>query len=156
MLPPGFSRETTIRRDATGRWFHEGEPVTNRSVARAFDRWVDRAEDGRYILRNEVNWAYIELEGAPLFVRRIRVEGERASVELSDGRTELLDPDTLRQGPDGRLYCDAREGRLTAELRREAVFDLADRVGEDAEGIFIELEGQRHRPPTVSDPLRGA
>ena len=154
-LPPGLSRETTIRRDAEGRWFHEGDPVTNPAVARAFDRWVARAEDGRLCLRNEVNWAYVEIEGAPLFVRRVRLRGESAELELSDERTEPLDPRTLRQGPDGRLYCTVRQGSLAALLTRRATFDLAERVGEDENGVFVDLAGDRIHPPVWADPVDG-
>ena len=50
-LPFGLSRETDIVRTADGRWFHEGAPIENPKLARAFDRWVTRAEDGTYGLQ---------------------------------------------------------------------------------------------------------
>lgn len=147
-IPAGLSRETTIRRDADGRWWHDGEPVVNPAVARAFDRWVDVAEDGRFCLRNEVNWAYVAIEGPPIFVLRARVDGEQLVLELSDGRTESLDEPTLASGADGRLHCRVRQGRLEAAFGRKAMLDVADAVEEAEEGLALRL-GAR----TV--PIRG-
>lgn len=152
-MPPGFSLESGVRRDAAGRWFHEGEPVVNEGVARAFDRWIDRHEDGRYILRNSVNWAYFELEGPPLFVRGITITEGGILLALSNGLEEQLVPDTLRQDAAGNLYCDAAEGRLVAQLLRKATLQLEPLVDEDEQGIFLHIGGRRIRPPEVEDPL---
>jgi len=124
MVPQGFSRETDIRRTAEGTWFHEGEPVEHPGVRKAFDSWVDRAEDGRYILKNEVNWAYVEIDGAPVFVLGATKGEDAVHLQLSDQRTEALDFDSLRQDRDGFLYCSVREGKLTAKFTRDALFDL--------------------------------
>lgn len=155
-IDPAWSRETSIRRDERGRWFHEGIPIETPAIERAFDRWIDRAEDGRYILRNEINWAYCRIEGAPVFVRRSRLEGDGLWLSLSDGREERLNPSTLRQGPDGALYCQVRGGALSALFEREAMTAFQSRLGEDAEGLFLELEGAVFRPKVALDPLEGA
>lgn len=152
-LPPGLSRETTIRRDADGRWFHDGEPVINAAVARAFDRWIDLSEDGRFCLRNRVNWAYVEIEGPPIFVERVRLEGGRAVLSLSDERIEPLDLETVRRDAEGRLYCTVREGRLTAQLGRRAMLDVAEWLDEDGEGVCLRVGEHAVRPPLVDDPL---
>lgn len=150
----GRSRETTIRRDAQGRWFHDGEPLDHPNLTRAFDRWVQVAEDGRYCLKNDINWAYITLEGAPLFVRVSRVEpGGRASLLLSDDTWEALDPATLRQAADGALYCDVHGG-LVARFDRLAMQQLEALLGEDESGVYLALAPTgRVRPPVVQDPL---
>jgi hypothetical protein len=152
-LPPGLSRETTIRRDAAGRWFHEGEPVENPAVARAFDRWIERAADGRYILSNSANWAYVQLEGAPFFVRELELEADQAVLLLSDDTQEALRPETLRAGPDGRLYCLVRDGTFVAEFTRRAMFALEPALDEDEDGELLRLMGKKVRPPVVDDPL---
>ena len=101
----GWSRETTIVRDAEGHWFHDGMPLDQPNLERAFDRWVDRAEDGRYSLKNDINWAYITLHGAPFFVRALRIEpDERVILSLSSDREEPLRPGTLRIDRAGALY----------------------------------------------------
>ncbi len=150
----GMTRETSIRRDALGRWFHEGEPLEHPNLVRAFDRWVDRAQDGRYCLKNDINWAYITLEGPPFFVRSVQLgpQGE-ASLVLSDDQKEFLDPSTLRQGPDGALYCDVRSGTMPARFDRHAMQQLESVLREDPEGVYLLLGSRAVRPPAVSDPL---
>ncbi|MBK8010661.1 MAG: DUF1285 domain-containing protein [Deltaproteobacteria bacterium] len=149
--PPTLSRETSIRRDGQGRWFHEGEPVDNRSVARAFDRWIARAPDGRYCLKNEVNWAYVEIEGAPVLVRAIQVVEDEVRLDLSDDRTERLATETLRQSHDGRLYCDVRGGSLTAEFSSSAAVQLAPWLEEDLDfDLALDLDLDRSRVSRVA------
>ena len=152
-LPPGLSRETTIRRDAEGRWYQDGIPLEHPNLVRAFDRWIERAEDGRYCLKNDINWAYVTIEGAPLFVRSIAIEPEGMRLRLSDEREELLDVETLRLGPDGALYCDARGGTMPARFDRHAMFQLEPVLGEDDGGLYIEVAGRRAHPPVALDPL---
>jgi hypothetical protein len=153
-LSSGFSRETTIHRTADGRWFHDGELVENERLARAFDSWIERAEDGRYCLKNAINWAYITLEGAPFFVRSVRIDHARevAWLTLSNRCEVELDPYTLREGPDGALYCDV-PGAMVARFDKHAAVMLADLIDEDAEGTYVRAPGARVRPPRVGDPL---
>lgn len=154
LLPVGRSRETAIRRDALGRWWNGEDRIDHPNLVRAFDAWIDVAEDGRYCLSNDINWAYVAIEGPPLFVRSLEIDGgQDVWLELSDGRRERLDPETLRQGSDGALYCQAREGRLAARFDNVAAQRLEPLLGEDAEGVFLSIGGARFRPPTVEDPL---
>jgi len=148
----GRSRETSIYRDAQGRWFQDGEALEHENLVRSFEGWIERAEDGRYCLKNDINWAYFTLEGAPYFVRRARVDADHVLMELSGGLREVLDPRTLRQGPDGALYCTVR-GDLAARFDRHVLTQLEDHVGEDEQGPFLLLSGQKVRPRVVADPL---
>ncbi len=149
-LPPGFSVETSIRRDRQGRWFHEGEPIDHEGVSRSFDMWVERHENGRYVLKNKVNWAFVEIEGAPIFVRRVEVGDHEVRLVLSDGRREPLRGDTVRSDRDGGLYCQVRHGRLTAQFSRQAMFDLEPVLDQDDVGIVLRL-GDVLVHPTVTD-----
>jgi hypothetical protein len=153
VIPPGsgWSRETKIRRDARGRWFDGDEPIGHPGIEKAFDRWIDRAEDGRFILRNSVNWAYVAIEGAPLFVRQVVLDDLGAQLVLSDGRTERLDPATLRQGADGQIYCTARGGTMAAAFDRGAAMQLGAAAESDDE---VMLGGQAFKVPLVEDPTR--
>lgn len=151
-FPFGLSRETTIRRTADGRWFQGDDPIDNPKLARAFDRWITRAEDGRFCLKNDVNWAYFTLEGPPYFVRAVRVEGERALLSLSNDETVPLDVTTLREGPDGALYCDAYPS-MAARFDTHAAVQLGPLLAEDEEGPYFLQGGARVRPPRVADPL---
>jgi uncharacterized protein len=153
----GRTRETTIRRDAQGRWFQDGEALEHPNLTRAFDRWVDRAADGRYCLKNDINWAYVTLEGPPLFVRSVRLAAPGAVwLTLSDDREERLDPATLCEGQDGALYCRVRTGDFVARFDRHAMQQLEPVVREDAAGVFLALTSGHVRPPRVRDPLTDA
>ena len=149
----GLSRETTIRRDASGRWSQDGIELEHASLVRAFDSWVDVAEDGRYCLRNAINWAYVAIDGPAFFVREARRQGTEVRLRLSGDLEEALDPSTLRIGPDGALYCDVRPARLPARFDRHAAFGLEALLGEDGQGVYLEVAGARFRPPRVEDPL---
>lgn len=157
MDPAGFlegrSRETTIHRDAEGRWFHDGEPLEHVNLTRAFDSWVELADDGRYCLKNDINWAYITLEGSAHFVRSARVADDGVWLSLSNGTQELLVGASLRQNDSDVLYCNVCEGRLTARFDRHAATQLAELLGEDDGGVYVAIGGVRHRPPVVADPL---
>lgn len=149
----GRTRETTIARDAQGRWFHDGDPLEHENLVRSFEGWIERAEDGRYCLKNDINWAYFSLEGPPYFVRSARVESDAVVLELSGGYREALDAATLCQGPDGALYCTVR-GDLVARFDRHVLTQLEDQVGEDEQGPYLLLIGHKVRPRVVTDPLR--
>lgn len=150
----GRTRETKIRRDAQGRWFDDDDEITHVLLTRAFDEWLRPAPDGsgRWCLSNDINWAYVSIEGPPRFVRRVTIEGDAVRLHLSDGSVAALDPRTLRQGPDGALYCDV-PGDMTARFDRHASMQLADRIDEDAEGVFLRIGGTIVRPPIVDRPV---
>jgi hypothetical protein len=151
----GFSRETTLFRDAEGNWFHDGQPLEHANLVRAFDRWIERAPDGRYCVKNDINWAYIRIEGPPFFVRSVSLDASGSpQLLLSNDRCEPLRPDTLRAGRDGALYCDVGAGDMVARFDRHAAMQLEPLIAEDAQGIYVQLAGQRVRPPTVDDPLQ--
>ncbi len=150
-LPNGWTRETPIRRDGQGRWFHGEDGIDHPNLVQAFDRWIEVAPDGRYCLRNDLNWAYIALEGAPVFVRQAVPKAGGVELGLSDGRCEMLDPKTLRQDAQGVLYCTVRAGCMTARFSREAMWGLKDCLG--GEGDVLELDGVRFEVPTVQEPL---
>jgi hypothetical protein len=153
-FPFGLSRETTIRRNADGKWFHDGDPIDNDKLARAFDRWIERAEDGRWCLKNDINWAYFQLEGAPYFVRSVTLSGERAELALSNDKHCPLDFRSLREGPDGALYCDLEPG-IAARFDSHAAVQLGALLEEDARGPYFPQGSEQVRPPRMQDPLAG-
>ena len=152
----GRTRETKIRRDGQGRWFNDDQEITHVLLTRAFDEWLRAAPDGsgRWCLSNDINWAFVSIEGPPRFVRSLTLEGDAARLHLSDGKVVALDPETLRQDPDGALYCDV-PGGMTARFDRHAAMQLADLVDEDADGVFLRIGGGVVRPPIVDDPIAG-
>jgi hypothetical protein len=109
--PEGRSRESTIRLDADGRFFHDQEPVEHPGLAAAMHRWIRRhPDDGRYILSNGYDWTYFTVEDAPFQVSAVRGGPEGVSLTLSDGSEEAWNPRRTRVGEDGALYATVKEG----------------------------------------------
>ena len=122
-------RQTGIRLDRQGRFWHEGAEVTHQGFRRALLRWLDRLDDGRPILRlDERRYAYVDVEDAELLVLSARWDGDRAFLTLNDGSEEELDYSSLRVGEDNALYCAARGGSLEARIATPAYYVLAERV----------------------------
>ncbi len=149
----GRTRETQIRRDATGRWFNGDDRIDHPNLVRSFDGWIDRAEDGRFCLSNAINWAYVEIDGPPYLVKDVSTTNDQVTLQLSGGLEETLDPGSLRQGPEGALGCTVREGRCPARFDNHAVGKMSDAIGEDEEGVYVKIGTQKVRPPEVDDPL---
>ncbi len=126
--PEGRSRESTIRLDGEGRFFHDDALVEHPKLRDALHTWIARhPDDGRYILTNGYDWTYFIVEDVPYFVRSIRaVESDPrdAILVLSDGTEEPLDPSTVRANERGELYLKvkaaAKGGPFDAKMTRFA------------------------------------
>jgi hypothetical protein len=134
-----FSRESKIRIDRDGNFWHEGERVEHEGLARGLASWLTRdAETGRFILRNTMDWCFITVDDAPLVVRSVTVRDDGSvTLALSDGTVELLDPSTLRLSGDDVPYCDVKSGLLPARFARTAAFTLLERAKATGEGGYV-------------------
>lgn len=148
----GLSRQTTIMRNAQGRWFHDGEMIPPSPIAQAFDRWLDKAPDGRYCLRNSIHWVYVTIEGAPFFVRSLHEKEQALWVALSNHSEERLDLRTLRQGKDGALYCTVMS-TFAAQFDNAAAMLLTPYLAEKSDGIYVKHGKEEFRVPIVEHPL---
>ena len=92
------------------------------------------------------------MEGPPYFVRGVCTAGGEAKLLLSNDEEVLLDPRTLREGPDGALYSDAYPA-LAARFDKHAAVQLGELLEEDEQGPFFSVRGERVRPPRVDDPV---
>ena len=145
LLPLEIARESRLRLDRDGRWWHEGTLVQHERLAAALHRWLDRLDDGRLVVRlDEARHAYVEVEDAPYLVRTLDpTDGERARLTLSDGSEKALDPATLAVGADDALYCRVKGGRFEARFSRGAHNTLARQVEEDGgSGFALRLGGR--------------
>jgi len=152
--PPAFrfSRESQIRIDADGRFWHGGEPVKHPGLARALARWVGLdAQTGRYVLRNGLDWCFVTVDDAPLVVRSVRALDDGFELELSDEARERLDPATLRIDARGAPYCTVRSGTLPASFSRSAAFALLEH-GEmhGDQAVLVLPGGARAALPSVA------
>jgi len=143
--PEGRSRESTIRLDPQGRFFHEGELVTHRAMARAFASWIARhPDDGRFILTNGYDWTYFTVDGAPYFVEGVRATAGGPVLVLFDGSEEPLDPATLALDSDGIFTAKVKGGAFDARFMRSAQLELGEWLEQDSDGA-IELVIARAR-----------
>jgi len=137
-------RQTGIRLDRSGRFWHEGEQFTHPGLRSALLRWLDRLPDGRYILRLDAKrYAYIDVEDTPLLVVSARWQGDHVLVGINDGSSEELRYDTLVSGEDNALYCNVRNGSLEARLTTPAFYALAEGLVEAGDGYALRAVGQR-------------
>jgi hypothetical protein len=148
--PEGRSRESTLRLDAEGRFWHEGRLVEHERLLAALHGWIARhPDDGRYILTNGYDWTYFTVDDAPFFVRALRVAGEgndrRVVLRLDDATEEEWDPERTRTGPDGALYAPVKRsapgGPFEAKFSRHAQTSLGPLLvegpdGDDRPGAF--------------------
>jgi hypothetical protein len=109
--PEGRSRESTLRLDATGRFWHDGALVEHAGLAGALHAWISRhPDDGRFILTNGYDWTYFTVDDAPYFVRSVKLEPYRVALVLSDGSEEAWDPESTRVGDGDALYAKVKAG----------------------------------------------
>ena len=159
--PEGRSRESTIRLDGEGRFFHDDAMVEHPKLRDALHTWIARhPDDGRYILTNGYDWTYFTVDDVPFFVRSIRETGAEdgadgagdAILVLSDGTEEPLDPKTLRLGPRGELYlrvkAEVKGGPFDAKMTRFAQTQLAAFLSEEDGAVVVATKRGRVRLPS--------
>src|SRR6478752_6431950 len=127
-------RQSGIRLDADGRFWHEAQEVTHHGLRAAFWRWLDRNPDGRWVLRlDERRFVYLDVDDAPYVVRSARWEGDRAIGRLSDDREAPLDLSTLHTRNNQRYVTDRFEARLSTAAWNV----LAERMEERNGRVYI-------------------
>lgn len=133
--PPGQSRESSIRLDAEGRFWHAGELVRHPGMQAAFATWIGRhPDDGRYVLCNGYDWTYFSVEDVPYYVRGVRALPAGLELGLSDGSWEKLDPSSLRLGARDALYCRVKAGSFDARFSPSAQTALLPHLVEGPAG----------------------
>lgn len=142
--------DSGLRLDPLGRFFHDDELVENEAVARALHRGLERAPDGRYLVRFGWDWAFVTIEDAPYVVRRVIPDEKGFRLLLSDESEEWLDPTTLARSREDVLYCRVK-GDHRARLSRQAQADLMEYLQEEAPGRFLLVRGA-NRWPIGDDP----
>jgi uncharacterized protein len=148
--PPGASRESSIRLDRDGTFWHDGERVQHPAMHRAFASWLTRhPDDGRYILTNGYDWTYLLVEDTPYFVEALRADRDRPYLVLSDGSEQPLEADALSMDEDGILYIRVKGGQYEARFSPAAQLQLAPWVVDAGERAALAIDG-----PVVEIPLR--
>jgi hypothetical protein len=141
--PEGASRESSIRLDGEGRFWHDDELVEHAALARALSRWIQRhPDDGRYILTNGYDWTYFTVEDVPYFVRGISM-GPVPEMMLSDGSLEPFPDAGYRIGRNGALYCRVKDGTFEARFTPSAQAALSALIDENAQAPELRVGERR-------------
>ena len=145
--PPGTSRESTIRLDTEGKFWHDGERVDHPALDKALHEWIAlHPDDGRFILTNGYDWTYFQVDDAPYTVRALRLNSDGVTLVLSDETEEPLAPETLHVGQGDALYAKVKAGKFTAKFSRHAQTALAPILHEDKPGALRLKVGERDYP----------
>ncbi len=139
-----------IRIDKEGKWFYMGVEMIKKEIINDLYRYLDRLEDGRYILNMNGQRCIIEVEDCPFVVLSVNIVGEidrspsAYILKLNDDSTEELIPETLFIGKENVPYCMVKGGRFQARFSRSAYYQLASKI-EQRDGIFyLPLKDKRY------------
>jgi hypothetical protein len=151
--------EFEITVDREGRWHYRGAEIVHREIVELFCRQLGRDERGRYFVRWQGQECFVQVEDTPIVVWATSVveeEGESRGIllHLSDGTTEMLDPDTFCIGPENVPYCSIHNGAFSARFSRKAYYQVARMVEEDPGGGTFSLRIGSQRFPIPVDAQR--
>jgi len=146
--PAGQSRESTIRLDGDGRFWHDGELVVHPGLVEALPRWIARhPDDGRYILSNGYDWTYFTVDDVPFFVRAV-TSATTPELLLSDGTREAFPERGYRTGREGALYCPVKGGEFEARFTPGAQAALGALAVGDGEQLTLAVGGRTIHLPS--------
>jgi len=147
--PDGVSRESSLRLDGEGRFWHDGAVVDHPRLQTALHRWITRhPSDGRFILSNGYDWTYFTVDDVPYFVRGLDLDAE-PKLLLSDESAEPFPEGGYRIGRGGALYCPVKSGTFEARFTPSAQNALAPLLGSDDAGLYLELGSRQVRLPAT-------
>ena len=136
-----------IRFGRDGRWYCDGEPITNRAICQLYARAMTVDPDGRSRLVLGEDRAEVEIEDTPWVVTGI--DGDPSggfTVVLNDETREPLDPTTLRVSAQHVPYCRVKDGRYEARLLRNAYYALVRHAEPGPGGTGVLPVAGRHVP----------
>jgi uncharacterized protein len=106
---------------------------------------------GRYLVRNEKEAFYIEVEDVPYTVISVEFKSNEEggtsffNILLSDDSVEQLDPSTLRIGKENVLYCSVKKNVFEARFTRKSYYQLAKYIQHDpGKDIYFLILNNRH------------
>ncbi len=147
MNRPEHIPQGTIRIDKEGAWFFNDSPIINSAVLDLFNRHIEPAPDGGYLLKIDGETCPLVVEDTPYVVAGLSPDelGCGLTARLNDGTHETFSPETLRIGETGIPYCTVKNGRFPARLLRPAWNSLALHIEEDGSGRYaLVIGGTKH------------
>ena len=145
-LPPE-TPTVNLRIARNGDWFNNDAKVAHRGIYELFCRSLRRSPDGSFYLDINGQTCPVEVEDAPFVVRGLFYENDPEGrdifwITLNDGRTEKLDPATLRIGPDSVIRCRILDGQFDAVFSPAAMTAISPYIEHSPGGTWsIEIGG---------------
>lgn len=129
-----------IRLTERGEWKHEGLDFENPKIIQLFSRSVSQTPGGTWVLEIGRFTYPIVVDRTGYFVESFRA-GPPATLDLSDGTSEALDPSTLVYEAGGKLFCRVKDNRFDARFKRHAYYSLVEHVSEQDDAYVLKLPG---------------
>lgn len=133
--------DSGLELDEEGRFLHDGVPVEHPGVSAAFQRGLEQARDGRWLVRFGADWAFVRVRATPFVVVAIRARAGLPILQLSDGSDEALRPEALWEAEDGVLYAALSRG-APARFARLAQGALAPWLVEEQGHVALLIAGR--------------
>ncbi len=132
--------------DRNGAWRRGGDPLRDERIIDFLNRSVAAVVDGSWCIRYGHRTRAVKVEDTPVFVTGVRFNGiflyEKITLELSSGKSELLDIYTLSY-ENNSLYCKVENGALRAKFMRHPSYQILGRIDE-VDGLFyLNLCGEK-------------
>lgn len=142
--------------DKEGMLFFNGNPIDDPWTFRLFQRNLEVADDGRYVVACDGELCFLDVEDVPYVVNDINIKHgtggslDRIDLIFAGGYKERLDPLGMFVGDNNILYCRVRKGRFKARFNRKTYYNIAKFISSDDEkNFFITLRGQSYQIGTV-------
>ncbi len=126
-----------IRFGKDGRWYCDGEPISNPAICRLYARTMTVAPDGRARLELGEDRAAVDIEDTPWVVTG--VDGDPAHgfvVVLNDETREPLDVGSIRLSREHVPYCRVKNG-IEVRMLRPAWYALVRHAEPGANGACV-------------------
>ncbi len=129
--------------DKEGRWFYDKRQITHPAVLDTFYNSLQIDNQGRYKIVVGDEFCYVDVEDTPFIVKSVskRHDGKYV-IFLNSGKSEILDPHSLRIGKDNVLYARLSNG-MEVRFSRQAYYSLALDMEQKENGDIVLYSGGR-------------
>lgn len=135
-----------IHIDTEGRLWHQGAEMIHPGINSMILEHIQREEDGRYTVVYRDQRCWVEVEDTALVVQKVTEteDGRALNLLLSDGVTEVLQPELLWLDENNVMYTKVRAMTLPARFLRRAYYQLAEFIVETDLGFALRIGGADH------------
>lgn len=127
-----------IRIDRDGVWYYRNMEMIRSDIVQYFYQHLRKDCQGQYRIELNHESCRIQVDDVPYMIRSVSsgLEGVNGQpgmmvISLSDGTCEKLDPETIRIGEKGVLYCRVKKNEHEARFSRQAYYQLAENINHD-------------------------